>query len=31
MIKQLFAGENEENGANGATETCPVKTLTEKV
>jgi heterodisulfide reductase subunit A len=31
MIKQLFAGENEENEANGAPETCPVKTLTEKV
>ena len=31
MIKQLFAGENVENGANGAPESCPVKTLTGKV
>jgi heterodisulfide reductase subunit A-like polyferredoxin len=31
MIKQLFAGENAENEANGAPEACPVKTLTEKI
>ena len=31
MIKQLFAGENVENGANGAPEAYPVRKLTEKV
>jgi heterodisulfide reductase subunit A len=31
MIKQLFAGENVENEANGVPATCPVKTLTGKV